>query len=185
VASGGVLAPGNSPGVIEAGNLALLSGGGVELEFLNSNPVVGVSPGVDHDVVRAFDLDLSALSSSQPFNLDLISLSDANTGGTIAGWDSALEQSWDIYEYFSLTLSNDYEQFRLGNLTSLFLIDSTGFFSESGQAILSNRFAIIDTGSSLRLAYSPIPEPSTYGLALGALALAGAALRRRRKPAQA
>jgi autotransporter-associated beta strand protein len=185
VASGGVLAPGNSPGVIEAGNLALLSGGGVELEFLNSNPVVGVSPGVDHDVVRAFDLDLSALSSSQPFNLDLISLSDANTGGTIAGWDSALEQSWDIYEYFSLTLSNDYEQFRLSNLTSLFLIDSTGFFSESGQAILSNRFAIIDTGSSLRLAYSPIPEPSTYGLALGALALAGAALRRRRKPAQA
>jgi autotransporter-associated beta strand protein len=185
VASGGVLAPGNSPGVIEAGNLALLSGGGVELEFLNSNPVVGVSPGVDHDVVRAFDLDLSALSSSQRFNLNLISLSDANTGGTIAGWDSALEQSWDIYEYFGLTLSNDYEQFRLGNLTSLFLIDSTGFFSESGQAILSNRFAIIDTGSSLRLAYSPIPEPSTYGLALGALALAGAALRRRRKPAQA
>jgi MYXO-CTERM domain-containing protein len=185
VASGGVLAPGNSPGVIEAGNLALLSGGGVELEFLNSNPVVGVSPGVDHDVVRAFDLDLSALSSSQRFNLNLISLSDANTGGTIAGWDSALEQSWDIYEYFSLTLSNDYEQFRLGNLTRLFLVDSTGFLSESGQAIPSNRFTIIDTGASLRLVYSPIPEPSTYGLALGALALAGAALRRRRKPAQA
>jgi hypothetical protein len=46
---------------------------------------------------------------------------------------------------------------------------------------VTSGFSLNDVGGTLQLTYAPIPEPSTYGLILGALALAGAAIRRRKK----
>jgi hypothetical protein len=67
-----------------------------------------------------------------------------------------------------------------------FKLDTTGL-TFGGTALDDTLFTLIDVGNGdgsgvLRLQYAaPIPEPSTYGLILGGLALAGAAIRRRRK----
>jgi hypothetical protein len=53
-------------------------------------------------------------------------------------------------------------------------------FQDQNGAFVTSGFSLNDTGTSLQLNYAPIPEPSTYGLILGGLALAGAAIRRRR-----
>lgn len=185
VGSGGVLAPGNSPGLIVASTTILGAGGAAELEFLATEGTMGPPQiGVDHDGVESQVLDLTGLGGANRYTLNLVSLATSTTQGTIAGWDSEAEAGygWDIYTYSqSLLLATPYEALRGGNLTSLFVLNTTGFVDETVNSISSARFTIIDTGSSLRLVYSPIPEPSTYGFVLGGLALAAAATRRRRR----
>lgn len=50
----------------------------------------------------------------------------------------------------------------------------------ANNTVIMGSYAV--TGAKV-LAYAPVPEPSTYGLALGALALGVAAIRRRKKVA--
>jgi hypothetical protein len=64
------------------------------------------------------------------------------------------------------------------NVTSWFAFDTDLYVGTGATSFQVFTFA---DGDNWELTMRVVPEPSTYGLILGALALAGAAVRRRRK----
>jgi autotransporter-associated beta strand protein len=66
----------------------------------------------------------------------------------------------------------------VGQITGVFTLDAS-----DANAAASGRggWSMTQDSGGVYLQWTPVPEPSTYGLILGGLALAGAALRRRRK----
>ena len=174
LSSGGLLAPGNSPGIQNYTTLTL-TGGGFEFEILNSGG--GIYPpnaGTDYDtLVVAGLLDISALSLANQVGLTVVSLSDLTTDGDLQDFDPSATYAFDLISYGSIS---SYE----GSISQFFDLDTTGL-TYAGFALDPAFLSLVDTGTSIQLQYSPIPEPSTYGLMLGGLALAGAAIRRRRR----
>ncbi len=171
VTSGGVLAPGNSPGTQTFGSLTLQAGGVLEAEVLSVAPE-GIA-GVSYDTVSvAGFLDLTALSSANRFTIDLISLLDNTTLGDLTEFDPQATFALNLYTYTFLGSNVD-------NVNELFTV-LTNRFTAGGVAVDALNFSVVDTGASIQLVYAPIPEPSTYGLMLGGLALAAAAWRRRK-----
>jgi autotransporter-associated beta strand protein len=170
VADGGTLAPGNSPGTQDFGTLTLLAGGSLEAEVLSVAPD-GIA-GIDYDTVTVSGfLDLTGLSSANRFTIDLISLLDADTVGDLVGFDPQSTFTLDLYTYTFMAANE--------SVSNLFTVSTTQFTS-GGISVGAQNFSVSDNGSAIQLVYAPIPEPSTYGLILGGLALAGAAIRRRR-----
>jgi len=180
VQSGAVLAPGNSPGLIVAEDL-VLQGGSMTFEVASLTDPFGLpfpTPGSDHDSVTVTDLlDLSGLSTSSRFLLNLVSLAgDGVTLGAPQGWDPAINFELTLFTYGRLDLGGQ------SNITDLFTIDTTGFLDADGVQVDAVHFSVVnnEAANQVLLVYSTIPEPSTYGMMLGGLALAAAAYRRRR-----
>ena len=101
---------------------------------------------------------------------------DATTRGTVTDFDPSIPKTYDLIVYQNLLNTH------AGPITDLFLLDTSAFTFE-GSPVDPAAFSLVHNSADnkLQLTYAPIPEPSTYGLMLGGLALAGAALRRRRK----
>lgn len=183
--AGGVLAVGNSPGVITTTGNLTLNGGTQRFEVRNALDTLtdGPStPGEDYDVVQVQGtLDLSGLSAQNRFLLELISLTETNALGALADFDPAGTYDFTLYDYATLNLGSNLAS----GINSLFTLDADGFLDMNGDQVDANLFSVrLDTqNSSLVLHYGVVPEPSTYGLVLGGLALALSAWRRRRKPA--
>ncbi len=183
VASGGLLAPGNSPGMTTVtGNLVLQGGGAFDLEILASGgEIFDPVAGGDYDSVTVGgDLDLTALTLENRFLINVISLLDPTTPGQVGDFDPALTKVYDVYAYSGELLKS-----YAGSATDLFQLDTSEFIVD-GLAIDPLLFSLVHNSvdKKIQLVYAPIPEPSTYGLILGGLALAGAAIRRRRKAAK-
>jgi len=67
------------------------------------------------------------------------------------------------------------------NISDVFRFDVTDFRYSNGSLSNAGLWSIDWNQTSGAITLTAVPEPSTYGFAMGALALAAAAIRRRRK----
>ncbi len=179
VNSGGTLSPGSSPGTLNiAGDVTWLAGGNYNWQILDA---VGTA-GTQWDLISATgQLDLSALSLGNEFNINLWSLASIgpDVNGNIANFNPGVPYQWLI-----ATAAGGVAGF---TGTDQFNINTGPF---NGTAGFSNpfggTFSVTQSGNNLYLEYNaPLPEPGTW--AVGALlvtAAAATAWRRRRSAAR-
>jgi hypothetical protein len=159
-------APGSSPGTqtFESG-LTYATGATLDWEIeLDPADWAAATPqrGLDYDAINVTGGNLVIGSGATL----LVSLLDSlGASFTDSYWDE--ERTLQ-----AINFSSD------GQITGVFTLDaSTANALASGRGVWS----MTQDSGGVYLQWTPVPEPSTYGLILGGLALAGAALRRRRK----
>jgi hypothetical protein len=173
VFSGGTLVPGgNVIGTMTVNNLTLRGGSVVNWQLsdaagaANNNHALA---GIGYDT---FILNSLALTDA---SLNRITVRVMSVSGDPAlNFDNGSVQS---FQFAKLTtqLSQAY------NVTSLFEIDASEFEFINGLETDQLVWRMTLSADREYLYVVAIPEPSTYGLVLGALALAAAAVRRRKK----
>ena len=154
VLDGGTISPGNSPGALQInGDLIWNNGGSYDWEIFN----LAGDPGTGWDVINVSGaLDLTDLTGSPLFHINLFSLSGTNTTGPLAGFDNASNYSWEIVSAGSIALTGEFNP-------AVFNINSSGFTTYNPVAGI---FALeLRDGNSLYLTYTtaqPVPETSTW-----------------------
>ena len=176
VGTGAILAPGNSPGTLNATDLVLTGGSVFEWEVQDATSSTG------YDKINLTgNLDLTGANPGSKVSFKIISRLGAGDGNT-AG---------DPLNFGPPDGTSSIRTFNFGvvggvllnsgqNISDVFEFDLTEFTYSDGSASSAGLWSIAwDGGSAITL--TAVPEPSTYGFGLGALALAAAAIRRRRK----
>ena len=169
VEGGATISPGNSPGLLTIdGDTNWSSDGNYNWQMVSATGTAGT----DWDKIDVTGtLDLTSLTSTSKFNLNLWSLSDNTTDGNANNFDNTVNQSWTILTAgtgisgFSSDKFNIYTGANNG---------TTGFTNT-----LAGTFSIAQDGNNLNLVYTVVPEPTSA--LLGALGLFGSVFLRRRK----
>ncbi|MBU3665816.1 MAG: hypothetical protein FGM15_08080 [Chthoniobacterales bacterium] len=178
VESGGTVNPGNSPGTLSINGVATwLGGGNYNWQIYDAEGTAGNVNGWDLLDIDG-ELDLTQLSDTNKFNINLWSLSGilSDTNGPAINFDKTQGYTWTIATATGGINGFDANKFNV-NLAS---INGTAGFAN----VIGTGSIIISTnGSNLNLVYTPglepIPEPGTWAAA--ALLLGGAAYARWRR----
>ena len=176
VGTGAILAPGNSPGTLNATDLVLTGGSVFEWEVQDATSSTG------YDKINLTgNLDLLGANPGSKVSFKIISrlgAGDGNTAGDPLNFGppngTSSIRTFNFGVVGGVLLNNGQ------NISDVFEFDLTEFTYSDGSASNAGLWSIAwDGGSAITL--TAVPEPSTYGFGLGALALAAAAIRRRRK----
>jgi autotransporter-associated beta strand protein len=180
VGTGAILAPGNSPGTLNATDLVLTGGSVFEWEVQDATSSTG------YDKINLTgNLDLTGANPGSKVSFKIISRLGAGDGNTAGdplnfgppnGVSSIRTFNFGVVGGVLLNSGQ--------NISDVFEFDLTEFTYSDGSASNAGLWSIAwDGGSAITL--TAVPEPSTYGFGLGALALAAAAIRRRKRQAKA
>ncbi|MBA3848660.1 MAG: hypothetical protein C0502_01535 [Opitutus sp.] len=165
ILSGGIIAPGNSPGTLSAGDTTFAGGGRYVWEINSVAGTAGASTGWDLLNISG-TLNVTATSGNR-FQLDLASLTAGNAAGNVPDFTPA-----SFYSFVFASASDGITGFSADKFDIL-----TDNFSNS----FTETWSVTSDGFNLSLNYglAPVPEPSTYALLFGLTALGGALWRRR------
>jgi autotransporter-associated beta strand protein len=181
-ASGSTIAPGSSPGIMNAESMALAGNTTFIWEVQDAQAGPG---GTGYDkVVLSGSLDLSTATLLAPITLKIRSLqSNGTTIGPATNFGPPDGVS-SIRSFQFASVQTGSQGVLLGsglNISDVFVFDLSEFTYTGGDSSNAALWSIdwdLGTGA---ITLTAVPEPSTYGFGLGALALAAAAIRRRRK----
>ncbi len=164
--SGGIVSPGNSPGTITASSATFLSGASYTLQ-MNNDGSTG-SAGTNWDkIALTGNLDISSLTSGSTFGLTLQTLNGSDVLGSLTSFDPNTNHTWaSVITTGGLT----------GSFASnLFTINTTDF-----QNSFTGSFNLVQNGNNLDLIYTAVvPEPGTWAMMVGGLAMLVVIQRRR------
>ena len=145
VNSGGTIAPGNSPGTLTVASSVWNAGGNYNWQLFDANGVAGT--GYDSLSITGA-LDLSALSGSSKFNVNLWSLSATDaSGGEATNFSGLASYQWTLATFGSLTGSFNASAFTINTNA----INGTGGFANN---LYGGTFAVTSSNNSLFLNYS-------------------------------
>jgi autotransporter-associated beta strand protein len=181
VTTGGTISPGNSPGNFTvAGNMLWNGGGNYNWQVLGTTNTSGAAAGTTWDLITVTGaLDLTALTTSSKFNINLWSLSSAlpDTNGNIADFNPTTS-----YEWLAVSASNITGFNAAHFAVNVGAANGTGGFSNPLDG--SYVFGVRQDGGNLYVTYgsaAPIPEPGTWAaMAIFAGGAAYAGWRRRK-----
>jgi MYXO-CTERM domain-containing protein len=185
VGNGATISPGNSPGTLSLTNGFTLGGGGnYNWQIYNATGTAGATNGWDLIAVTGGDWDISGLSSTNQFNINLWSLSGVtpDVNGNALNFNNAVTNSWEILTYASLNGTFNSNLFAINTGP----VGPTGGFAND---LNGGVFSLEDDGNSLNLLFtpgggpgpSPVPEPGTWAAAALLAGAAGYVRWRRRK----
>jgi hypothetical protein len=179
VGAGAFLAPGNSPGTLNATTLVLGPGSTFDWEVQNATDLTN---GFDK-IVLSGNLDLSGVAPGQKVTFRIISRlgsGDGNQSGNPLNFDppgvAAQPTVFQFGTVGGLSLNAG-----TTNISDVFQFDLSQFTYSDGSSSNAGLWSIDYSAGVVTL--TAVPEPSTYGFAMGALALAAAAIRRRKRQA--
>jgi hypothetical protein len=156
-----------------AGNTSLTFGGGGGMEFSLMDASGASGTALSWSTISTPNLNITA-SPSTPFTVELVGIAlNQQTIGSAGVFNSALTYNWTF-----LTSSSPITGFTGSNQFTVY-VNSAQLFANP---LNGGTFSVLDSGNSLVLNFTPVPEPSTWALMIGGICiLAGVAVRRRRR----
>ena len=158
VGSGGILSPGNSPGLQNMAGLVLNNGGNYNWQVLDATGVAGTG----YDIINlSGSLNLASLTGATDYQINLWSLSSIgpDVNGNATNFNNALNQSWTLVSTGNVITGFDATEFTVNVGANA---GANGFTNALAGGAFSVDLSVDST--DLMLVYTAIPEPSTFAL---------------------